>query len=144
MAWVVDSCVLLDLALHDPEWGLPAAQTLQHLAKEGLIVCPVSVVEIAPQFDGKAENVRRFLTIAGIQSGIPWIEADTSFAAEAWSRYVSARRQRGGKIPRRPVADLLIGAFAERHGGLVTRNPDDFTPWFPKLQVRVPGQLKAT
>ncbi|MEI6072546.1 MAG: type II toxin-antitoxin system VapC family toxin [Verrucomicrobiae bacterium] len=141
MAWVVDSCVLLDLALHDPEWGLSAAQSLHQLAKDGLIVCPVSVVEIAPQFDGKAENVRRFLAIAGIQSVSSWIEADTSSAAEAWSRYVTARRHRGGKIPKRPVADLLIGGFAERHDGLVTRNPDDFTPWFPTLQLKVPDKL---
>jgi predicted nucleic acid-binding protein len=141
MAWVVDSCVLLDLALHDPEWGLPAAQTLHQLANDGLIACHVSVVEIAPQFDGKADNVRRFLAVAGIQSGSSWLEADTSSAAEAWSRYVAARRQRGGKIPRRPVADLLIGGFAERHDGLVTRNPDDFTPWFPTLRLKVPDRL---
>jgi predicted nucleic acid-binding protein len=142
MAWIVDSCVLLDLAIHDQEWGLPAAQALHKLTDQGLVACPISIVEIAPQFDGKAENVRRFLSVAGIQAGVPWLEADTRSAAEAWSRYVAARRRRGSHVPRRPVADLLIGAFAERHGGLVTRNPDDFSPWFPKLHIIVPEPVK--
>jgi predicted nucleic acid-binding protein len=36
------------------------------------------------------------------------------------------------------VADLLIGAFACRHQGLITRNPTDFRRWFSKLKLRQP------
>jgi len=81
-----------DLGLHDQEWGLPAAQTLHKLTDQGLGACPISIVEIAPQFDGKEENVRRFLSVAGIQSGVPWLEADTRSAAEAWSRHEKIRK----------------------------------------------------
>jgi predicted nucleic acid-binding protein len=33
---------------------------------------------------------------------------------------------------------LLIGAFACRYQGLITRNPSDFRRWFPKLKLRQP------
>lgn len=39
---------------------------------------------------------------------------------------------------RRPIADILIGAFAARHEGLVTRNPDHFRPFFPQLVLAEP------
>jgi hypothetical protein len=36
------------------------------------------------------------------------------------------------------VADVLIGAFASTRGGLLTRNPGDFTPVFPSLRILGP------
>jgi hypothetical protein len=39
---------------------------------------------------------------------------------------------------RRPVADVLIGAFALRHQGLLTRNADDFGKLFPSLRLIAP------
>ncbi len=140
MAWVIDSCVLLDLAMHDPQWGLASAQMLHTLAGDGLVSCHISLVEITPNFAGQIEEVRRFLSVAGIAFESPWLETDTIAAAAAWTRYVDARRKRGAATQKRSVADLLIGAFSERHSGLVTRNPDHFAPWFPQLALRVPGQ----
>jgi len=32
----------------------------------------------------------------------------------------------------------LIGGFATRFQGLLSRNPDDFKPWFPALRILVP------
>jgi predicted nucleic acid-binding protein len=50
--------------------------------------------------------------------------------------HVQARR--AGDAPKRPLADPLIGAFASRQKGLITRNPADFRRWFPKLKLRQP------
>jgi predicted nucleic acid-binding protein len=41
-----------------------------------------------------------------------------------WGEYVEKKRAR--KTERRPVADVLIEAFAQRFDGLITRNPKDF------------------
>ena len=35
--------------------------------------------------------------------------------------------------------EILIGAFAQRLQGLVTRNPDHFRPAFPALEIRTPA-----
>ena len=136
MAWVVDTCLLLDLALDDPKFFPATARLLNEKQAEGLIVCPVSVVEMSPVFGGKFTAVEEFLE----QLGIPWPEAwtlaDTQAAFTAWDRYVTGKRQ--GNIPKRPIADVLIGAFATRFQGLLTRNSADFRSLFPALTIVEP------
>lgn len=134
--WIVDSCILLDVALNDPRWGVPSATLLQQCGIDGLAVCPVSAVEIAPAFGGRFDAVRQFLALLGIRDTGHWMEADTRTAAAGWNRYVAAKRS--GASVRRPIADLLIGAHATRFRGLLTRNAPDFLPWFPALTVRTP------
>ena len=46
-------------------------------------------------------------------------------------------------VPKRPVADVMIGAFSSRFDGLITRNQNDFTPWFPKMKLIVPDNPKS-
>jgi predicted nucleic acid-binding protein len=134
--WIVDSCVLLDIALRDPAHGLASALFLDKRRKEGLAVCPVSIIEIAPFFAGEIGHVREFLKVLGADAGRPWLEADTEVAVRGWSRYVGLKRQ--GTAPRRPLADMLIGAYASRHSGLITRNPSHFRPYFPDLPLAQP------
>lgn len=33
---------------------------------------------------------------------------------------------------------MMIGAFASRFDGLITRNGSDFRPWFPELSILDP------
>jgi len=113
--WVVDTCVVLDVFEHDPDFGLPSAKCLEKLLPDGLCVSPVTMVELAAE---------------------AWTSADTAAAHLAWHTYVQARR--AGDAAKRPVADLLIGGFALNRDGLVTRNPKDFKRWFPKLSIREP------
>jgi predicted nucleic acid-binding protein len=139
--WVVDSCVLLDIALKDPVHGLPSALFLDTQRRQGVVVCPVSVIEIAPFFGGEIGHVREFLKVMGAESGAPWMEADTEAAAAGWTRYV--RLKRTGQAARRPVADILIGAFATRFQGLITRNPEHFRAFFPDLNLSEPPATRA-
>lgn len=136
MPWVIDSCVLLDVALKDPAHGLSSALFLEARRGEGLTVCPVSIVEIAPFFDGSVATVREFLKLMAAESSASWMEADTEAAVQGWTRYL--RLKRAGESAKRPVADILIGAFAVRHQGLITRNPDDFRPLFPRMTILAP------
>jgi predicted nucleic acid-binding protein len=134
--WIVDTCIVLDVFEHDPRFGMPSAKLLEALLPLGLAVCPVTMVELSPAFAGNLAEQKRFLEQAGISYDEMWTAADTEGAHCAWNNYVAARRQsRAGK---RPVADLLIGAYAENRTGLVTRNAGDFVRWFPRLKVHEP------
>ena len=136
MAWAVDTCIILDVANNDPSFGRSSASWLQRRLGEGLVVCPVTTVELAPQFQSSFHHQEGFLRGCGIDSSEPWLRADTLAAHAAWARYVSLKR--AGATPKRPIADILIGAFACRFQGLVTRNPHHFTPFFPGLTLASP------
>ncbi len=138
MAWIVDTCVLLDVLEDDPEFGRSSAVTLDAHVEEGLIVCPVTYAELAPAFQGDRSLQDEFLGGIGMDFRQDWLWEDTLRAHEAWNTFV--QRKRAGLLPKRPLADILIGAFAIRHQGLITRNPDDFKPIFPGLTLRGPLQ----
>lgn len=136
MAWVVDTCVLLDVLEDDPAFGAASAELLERLLADGLEVCPVTFAELAPAFAGDRGLQEEFLAGVGVSLPPAWREDDTLAAHQGWARHV--RRKRRGGHPRRPLADVLIGAHATRRSGLVTRNPGDFRPIFPDLRVMVP------
>jgi hypothetical protein len=136
MAWVVDTCLVIDVLDDDPEFGRASALLLDSKAADGLVLCPVSFVELAPAFLGDLARQREFLDQVGIQASPTWEWDDTQAAHKAWARYVALRR--AGKSTRRPIADVLIGAFAATRQGLLTRNPSDFAPFFPDLPIGMP------
>ncbi len=136
MTWIVDTCVVIDILEADPSFGLKSAKLLQKHAGEGLAVSPISMVELAPAFSGDLGEQRRFLEMAGISWSENWTHADMESAYLAWDLYVRERRAR--KSIRRPVADILIGAFASNRRGLITRNGADFARWFPRMRIIEP------
>ena len=136
MAWVVDTCLVIDVLDDDPEFGESSAALLDRIGAEGLVLCPVTYVELAPAFLGDGTRQREFLDAVGIDYSAEWNWGDTQAAHKAWALHV--RHRRAGQAPRRPVADILIGAFASRRRGLLTRNPGDFTPVFPALKILLP------
>lgn len=136
MAWVVDTCLLLDVALDDTVHYEDAEQLLTIRRQDGLVICPVTLVEIAPAFMGNLSDAKEFLASIAVESDEPWTAADTASAFAAWYRCVLRRRQT--RSPRRPIADIQIGAFASRFDGLLTRNTSDFRPTFPNLRILEP------
>ena len=134
--WVVDTCVVLDVFENDPQFGASSARFLQRLLPEGLVVSPITMVELAAAFAGDLTEQKRFLEQAGIGYSEAWTIADVEAAHAAWHAYVRARR--GERVPKRPVADILIGGFAVNRRGLVTRNAGAFKRWFPQLAIREP------
>lgn len=137
MGWVVDTCVLIDVLEDDPRFGTASAALLDRLASEGLEVCPVTYAELAPAFDGDRALQDEFLAGVGVSLPADWTWADTLAAHRAWARFIRLKRR--GTVARRPIADILIGAHAARRQGLVTRNPEDFSPVFSDLAIAVPG-----
>ena len=136
MTWVIDTCIVIDVLENDPSFGLQSATLLEQKLGDGLSICPVTFVELAPAFDGNWEQQEFFLEQAGIDFRDDWTSADTRTAHQAWHLHITARRS--GMLPKRPIADVLIGAYASNRRGLITRNPADFRRNFPNLPILEP------
>ena len=136
MTWVVDTCIVIDILENDPSFGLRSATLLETKLGEGLSICPVTFVELAPAFEGNVNEQETFLRQAGIGFRDGWTTADTRTAHLAWHLHIAARHSR--VLPKRPIADVLIGAFATNRRGLITRNAADFRRNFPDLQILEP------
>lgn len=131
--WVVDTCVLLDL-VHGTDQQAADAEAV--ITKAGsVVICPVSVVELGPTFPDPAK-LRDFLLDYAIDASEAFTSEDAEVGRAAWQRIIAARRATG--TPRRPIADILIGAFAQRRNGIITRNGRDFATLFPQLPVWIP------
>ena len=136
MSMVVDTCVILDVLERDPSFGLASAEILDRYVDEGLIISPVTYIELAPAFLGDEMREREFLFEIGIDLPSCINENDLSLAHAAWNRRI--QRKRSGKAAKRPVADVMIGALAQANDGLITRNASDFRSLFPGLNIVTP------
>ena len=136
MTWVIDTCIVIDVLENDPSFGLQSATLLEQKLGDGLSICPVTFVELAPAFDGNWEQQEFFLEQAGIDFRDDWTSADTRTEHQAWHLHITARLS--GMLPKRPIADVLIGAYASNRRGLITRNPADFRRNFPNLPILEP------
>lgn len=125
MAWVVDTSILLDIRQNDPQFGLAAAECLVRYLPEGLVLCPVTYIELAPEFAGDSALQEEFFRRVGVQWFEPWIRQDTERAFHLWADHVA--KKRSGHAGKRPVADVFIEAFAQRFQGLITRNTKHFS-----------------
>jgi hypothetical protein len=137
MAWVVVSNLLLDIALDDPRFRPASMELLRKRRSRGLVASPVTIVELAPSFDGDAAAIREFLDAPGGEGRESWSDDDTVAACGAWARHIAHGRAHAAL--KRPVADVLIGAFAERFDGLLTRNSSDFRALFANLRIDSPS-----
>ena len=136
MAWVVGTCLLFDVAEADPRFGIASARLLDRQRPDGLLICPVSDIELAPVFNTDDSLPEQFLQSMAVSSREPWTAVDTRAARRAWHEYVTRRHT--AATPKRPLADVLIGAFALRFDGILTRNEADFRQLFPTLKVLTP------
>ena len=130
---VVDTCILIDIADDDPTYALASTECLvKHLAG-GVLLSPISYVELAPVFDGSTQLLDEFLAGVGVDASEVFTALDRVAAFRAWARHITDKRT--GQTRRRPVADALIGALAARHDGLMTRNESDFRSFYPTLRI---------
>jgi predicted nucleic acid-binding protein len=136
MAWVVDTCLLLDIGLDDPEFAEGSENLVLQMSSSGVVISPVTFVELAPAFGGNMDALKNFLVGLGIDFEEIWDVSDTENAAAAWAEHILKRRSGGGL--KTAVADVLIGSFALRFEGLLTRNAKDFQNLFPNLRVVEP------
>jgi predicted nucleic acid-binding protein len=136
MAWVVDNSVVVDLVTGDPLFEPKSILCLQAHLSDGLVISPVTFVELGPSFSGDDVAAEAFLRSSRIGTTEFWSPDDSVLAHRLWHQFQLRRRQQ--QIVKRPVADVLIAAFAERFQGIITRNAADFRNILPTLRVVEP------
>ena len=131
MATLVDSSVIIDLAVDDPVWASWSRSALLARRQLGLLVInPVIYAEImaAADLDGHPPTQRHFERV-----DLDWESA--RLAGRAHAQY----RRRGG-AREAVLADFLIGAHAAVAGyALLTRDPRRIRAAFPGVELITPG-----
>ena len=100
---------------------------------DGLVIAPITYVELAPSFVGDSNNQDSTLSELGIEIDFGGKRGAVMTAYKAW--YDHVRRKRAGQVAKRPIADIMIGAYAMQKGGLITRNEADFRAIYPNLMI---------
>lgn len=127
---LVDSNVLLDILLDDPEWASWSQSQLDLWARRGpLLVNPMVYAELAAGFDS-VRALDDTLDEAGLE--FEEIPRDALFlAAKAHVLY----RRRGGRR-RGVLADFFVGAHAAvRRLPLLTRDVRRYRSYFPTVTL---------
>jgi predicted nucleic acid-binding protein len=130
---LVDSCVLLDLALDDPTWGQWSADALAEAADEGrLVINPIIYAEVSVGSEA-VEELDLLLPAAEYQrEALPYSAG--FLAGKAFLKY---RRAGGAKTA--PLPDFYIGAHAAVAGHrLLTRDKARYATYFPKVALITP------
>lgn len=132
-AHLIDSNVLLDLALNDEHWAPWSACALGRAFDQGgMGINPLVYAEVSAGFDA-IETLEAVLPTQRLKRwSLPWEAA--FLAGQAFVRY---RRDGGAK--RSPLPDFYIGAHAAVAGlTLVTRDPRRYRRHFPRLALIAP------
>lgn len=139
MTWVVDTCVIIDVLRGDETFSIKSSMALQAKLDDVLTIAPSTYVELAPEFNGDVEAQNAFLDGMWIQRDFGGSEETVLAAHKAWHEHVL--RKRKGEARKRPIADIMIGAYAMQKGGLITRNEADFHSLYPNLTIFNPVSL---
>ena len=131
--WVVDTCVIIDVLSGDGVFSVKSADAIDMERAEGLVVAPITYVELAPSFLGDVAKQDMVLSGLGIECDFAGNKEAVLAAHKAWYEHVL--RKRSGEVAKRPIADVLIGAYAMEKGGLITRNEADFKTIYPNLTI---------
>lgn len=137
MTWVVDTCVLIDIAMRDPQFAELSYNALESRPDDALVISPISYIELSPCFHGSVKDQNAFLNSLYIDCRFFENDASVVAAHQAWYQHV--QRKRAGIEKKRPIADVLIGAYAKSRGGLITRNEADFKTLYPDLTICNPA-----
>lgn len=131
-AILVDSNVLLDVLIPDPNWEAWSSNALADAAESSpLVINPVVYGEVSIAFE-RIEDLDAALPDALRREALPW---DAAFLA---GKVFLAYRRRGG--PReRPLPDFFIGAHAAVYGyDVLTRDPARYRTHFPTVHLISP------
>ncbi|MGV8939028.1 MAG: type II toxin-antitoxin system VapC family toxin [Allorhizobium sp.] len=133
MAVLVDTNVLVDIAVRDPVWrGWSRAMLSQAAATDVMVINPVIYAEFSVRYDS-IDEVDAILPDSDFRrENLPWASA---FAAgAAFRRYCQSGGARDRVLP-----DFMIGAHAAIRGySIITRDPKSFRTYFPMVSLITP------
>jgi len=135
----IDTNILLDVLIQDPQFCDASADLLARAGAEGaLAISAVVYAELSAHF-AQDEDLRQFLMDIGIR--IEPIDIDVArIAGRAWYAYVATKKDgsaRRNELQRKPIlADFLIGAHAvAKNYALLTRDTRGlYERYFPSLK----------
>lgn len=133
MATMIDTNVLVDVAVRDPRWLSWSRNRIAEAAARGaLVINQIVFSEFSVRYDN-VETVEALLPPDEfLRESLPWL---ASFAA---GRAFGAYRRHGG-AKERVLPDFLIGAHAYLRGySLLTRDPQGYRAYFPDLDIISP------
>jgi predicted nucleic acid-binding protein len=130
---LIDSNVLLDIALGDPEWSPWSRRALSDARERGAVaINPIVFAELAPAFASAAHLDAAMPPDQVMRLPLPF-EAGWH-AAQAFVRY-----RRSGGQRRSPLPDFYIGAHAQVASlTLLTRDEGRYRTYFPGLELIAP------
>lgn len=130
---LVDSNVILDLFLDDPEWAdWSEAALSQHSIHSTLYINPIVYTEVSIGFD-RIENLESAL----LKAGLKMLDIPKEALFLAGKAFLNYRRGKGTK--KSPLPDFYIGAHAAILGiGLITRDTNRYKAYFPTVRLICP------
>ncbi|HXI70886.1 MAG TPA: PIN domain-containing protein [Verrucomicrobiae bacterium] len=136
MPTAIDSSVLLDVLLADPQHSESSEAALRETATHGgLVVSEVVIAEIVPVLAGA--SIREFLSDWQIKF-VPSSADSATLAGEMFRIYLERGGRRGRVVP-----DFLIAAHAQLHAdGLLARDRGYYRDYFQKLNLHDPSRKK--
>src|SRR5665213_2702713 len=129
MVTAVDTSVLLDVLLNDPQHAPASIKALRQATVDGsLILCEIALAEVAPTLP--AADIPQFLSDWNL-TFVSSSQSSAILAGEMYRTYL----QRGGQR-NRVVPDFLLGAHAQIHAQrLLARDRGYYRDYFKQLKL---------
>jgi predicted nucleic acid-binding protein len=133
VATLVDTNVLIDIAVRDPQWLRWSRIQLENArSRGGLLINQIIYSELATRYQTPDEVDRVIPADEFRREGLPWAAAFA--AARAFALY-----RRSGGTRERLLPDFLIGAHAAIRGySILTRDVSGFRRYFPAVPLIAP------
>ena len=133
MATLVDTNVLIDLAVRDPVWLKWSRTRLKAARKQGaIIINQIVYSEFSMRYDTLSQVDSALPEDEFLRESLPW---EAAFAA---SRVFTHYRRSGG-AREKILPDFFIGAHAAVRGyAVLTRDPSGYRSYFPGVELICP------
>ena len=137
MITMVDTNVVIALWDTDPQLNTAAQEALDSSQQRGGLVITGAIYADLLALPGRTEAMLdEFLAVTGIRIDWQTSEEIWRLAARSFSGYALRRRTKKVELPRRILADFLIGAHASvRRCSLLTLDHRLYRAAFPDLEV---------
>lgn len=133
MATLVDTNILVDLAIVSSDWHDWSRRKILDIFKDGpVLINPIIYSEFSVRYDDVDEVDRLLPQDEFRRENLPWPAAFA--AAQAFRLY-----RRGGGGRERILPDFLIGAHAAIRGyRILTRDAGGYRSYFPSVELITP------